>query len=62
MGIFGLIRHDDTGNADQGPVAPDLGTQLEDLLVSVWHEERMWRTEDRIDPALQLGAPWSDQV
>ena len=33
--------------------APDLQTQLEDLLDSVWESEANWRLDDRIDLALK---------
>jgi hypothetical protein len=33
--------------------APDLQTQLEDLLDSVWDSEANWRLDDRIDLALK---------
>jgi hypothetical protein len=36
------------------PSLPDLQTQLEDLFHAVWNQEKMWRTEDRIDAALRL--------
>lgn len=32
--------------------APDLHTQLEEILDSVWREERMWRLESRIQGSL----------
>jgi hypothetical protein len=34
------------------PIAPDLQTQLEALLDSVWDSEANWRLDDRIDLAL----------
>jgi hypothetical protein len=34
------------------PKAPDLQTQLEDLLHAVWAAEAMWRLEDRIERVL----------
>jgi hypothetical protein len=38
------------------PLLPDLQTQLEDLFHAVWNQEKMWRTEDRIDAAVRLHA------
>jgi hypothetical protein len=32
--------------------APDLQTQLEELLDKVWHAEANWRLDDKIDLAL----------
>jgi hypothetical protein len=33
---------------------PDLATQLESLLDSVWRCERMWQLEDRIDGQIKF--------
>lgn len=35
-----------------GKTPPDLHTQLEAILDSVWREERMWRLESRIQGSL----------
>jgi hypothetical protein len=37
--------------------APDLQTQFEDLLASVWAAEEEWRLDDRIDLALKRLKP-----
>jgi hypothetical protein len=42
------------------PDVPDLQTQLESLLDSVWKAEADWRFDDRIDLALQLRRPARD--
>lgn len=34
----------------------DLQSQLETLFDAVWRQERQWRTEDRIDLAVRVGA------
>ena len=34
-------------------LAPDLPTQLEELLHQVWTEEEQWRREERIDLAVR---------
>jgi hypothetical protein len=36
--------------------APDLQSQLESLLGTVWERERWARTEDRIDTAVRYGS------
>lgn len=36
------------------PPAPDLGTQLEDLITQVYHCEAWARVEERIDLALKI--------
>jgi hypothetical protein len=33
---------------------PDLGSQFEDLLVTVWASEANWRFDDRLDLAARL--------
>jgi hypothetical protein len=38
-------------------VAPDLQTQLEELLDSVWEAEANWRLDDRIDLSLGKRRP-----
>ena len=40
-----------------GPVAPDLQSQLEELLDTVWDAEANWRLDDRIDLALGKRRP-----
>jgi hypothetical protein len=40
-------------------VAPDLQTQLEELLDSVWEAEANWRFDDRIDLSLGKRRPHS---
>ncbi len=37
---------------DRHPEVPDLHTQLEDALSSVWAAEANWRFDDRIDLSL----------
>jgi len=36
------------------PATPDLGTQLEDMVVAIWREEQLWRVDDRINLAVIL--------
>ena len=39
------------------PAAPDLHSQLEELLNTVWDAEANWRLDDRIDLALGKRRP-----
>jgi hypothetical protein len=39
------------------PAVPDLQSQLEELLNTVWEEEADWRLDDRIDLALGKRRP-----
>ena len=48
------------GNLATSKTPPDLSAQLEEILVCVWREERMWRLENRIDGSSfghKLGEP-----
>jgi hypothetical protein len=62
--MFGFKRSSHPAGEAPGetrePVLPpeppgDLGTQLEDLLVTIWEAECWWRAEDRIDMAVRAG-------
>ena len=39
------------------PVTPDLQSQLEELLDTVWDAEANWRLDDRIDLSLGMRRP-----
>ena len=41
-------------NADQETSTPDLATQFEAILASVWAAEEEWRLDDRISMAVDL--------
>lgn len=41
-------------NSDQAIPPPDLATQLEAILASVWAAEEDWRLDDRISLAVDL--------
>jgi hypothetical protein len=40
-------------NSDRPEQPPDLQTQLEAVLHTIWAEEERWRREDRIDLAVR---------
>lgn len=41
-------------NGDQAASTPDLATQLEAILASVWAAEEEWRLDDRISRSVDL--------
>ena len=56
----GLMRDDttrNTGTVERNGDVPDLQTQFEDLLHSVWLAEQEWRLDDRIDLATSYVPP-----
>ena len=43
-------------NNDDATLTPDLATQLEAILASVWAAEQEWRLDDRISLSVDLEA------
>jgi hypothetical protein len=42
------------------PAPPDLATQFEDLIGTVWESEDNWRFDDRLDLASGLVPAWQE--
>lgn len=41
-------------NSDDATIIPDLATQFEVILASVWAAEQEWRLDDRISLSVEL--------